>query len=362
VPDTVCCVRDQVETLRSRLQQAEPLISSCPACRNNFRNFFCSFTCSPDQSTFVDVVETQKTDGGQMAVKEVNYYVGEEFKQGFYSSCKDVQFGATNGFAMDLIGGGAKNASMFLKYMGDLRPGLGSPFQISFPNTAEDGPLPPDGIKPLNARPLNCADNDLFARCTCVDCPDVCTTLPYVPPPRSPNAPACTVGSVSCLTFSLLIIYSVAILVGLLAYSWRLSVRHRQRRYERVALLSDPPISPPANSTGNDRTNPFSHHVRSNIADPMGISSGDSGRDVDFSDRVHGSRTEMDGSSGPSGSSRYRLGRGASLLDPIDQLQPRQNHVNSALRGFFYRLGWNCAQRPGELLVRCFAKRHVRAC
>jgi Niemann-Pick C1 protein len=306
---------------------------------------------------FLDVIETQQTDSGQIAVKEVNYYVAEEFKQGFYSGCKDVQFGATNGFAMDLIGGGAKNASMFLKYMGDLRPGLGSPFQISFPNTATDGQLPPDGIQPMDVSPLNCADNILSARCTCVDCPDVCTTLPYVSPPRPPNTPRCTVGSVSCLTFSLLIIYSVAILIGLVAYSWRLSVRHRQRRYERVALLTDPPISPIGGNSG-DRINPFSHHIRSGTAstDAMGFNSEDSGREIDFGDRTLGSRAEMDQSSGPSGSSRYRLGRGASLLDPIDQLQPRQNHVNAALRGFFYRLGWNCARRPCAYLVELRSK------
>lgn len=358
IPDTVCCTKDQVNSLRTSLQQAEPLIASCPACRNNFRAYHCSFTCSPDQSLFLDIVQTQKTDTSE-AIKEINYYVAEDLKQGFYSSCKDVQFGATNGFAMDLIGGGAKNASAFLKFMGDERPGLGSPFQISIPDTRQGQTDVPEGIHPLDFTPLDCAANELAARCTCIDCPKVCPTLPYVSPPRDSSSPSCTVGAVSCLTFSALILYSVAILLALSAYSWKLSVRHRQRRYERVALLGDhPPLASPSAASGNhqfDGTNSYSHHNLASSSSPTspGLDVSESGRNVMIADGDHPAnggteRRDPDASSGPSHSSRFRLGRGASLLDPIDQLQPRQNHLNLALRGFFYRLGWRCATYPGE--------------
>ncbi|WWD20224.1 hypothetical protein CI109_104700 [Kwoniella shandongensis] len=309
LPSSVCCTYDQLSTLSDRLQQAAPLISSCPACINNFRSFYCDFTCSPDQSTFLNVASTQKTTEGKDAVKEVEYEVSASFKQGFYDSCKDVQFGATNGFAMDLIGGGATNASAFLQYMGDLRPGLGSPFQINFPDNDDSA---------YKREPLNCADaGDINARCACADCPSVCPTLPYVAPP---SANKCHVGSVSCLTFSLLIIYSVAILCGIIFYSWKQALRHRQRRYERVALL-DPPHSP---TNVNGQTNGLDGLV---------------GRGGD------------DAESGPSGSIHFRLGRGASLLDPMEHLQPKQNKINAALRRFFYRLGLFCARRPIEVFA-----------
>jgi Niemann-Pick C1 protein len=338
IPDTVCCTANQVETLRSSLQQAEPILSSCPACRNNFRSYHCTFTCSPDQSLFLDVVSTQKTDSGDEAVKEVDYYVSEKVKNGFYDSCKSVQFGATNGFAMDLIGGGAKTPDAFLQYMGAYRPGLGSPFQISIPKTSSGSDREfPSGISPLTYRPLNCSDNGLDSRCTCVDCPEVCASLPYVEPPRAPNDPRCTVGSVSCLTFSLLIIYAVLILAGLSAYSWKLSLRHRQKRYERVAM-TDPPLTSPTQASG---ANPFSHHIssaREEYSNDLGGLDGD--------DRQHTPGNGEVQSTAPSGSSRFRLGRGASLLDPIDQLQPRRSKINLVLRGFFYRLGWTCASSP----------------
>ena len=49
---------------------------------------------------------------------------------------------------MDLIGGGAKNYSAFLKFTGDEKP-LGSPFQIQFPRvrTARQGAPQPDTPK-----------------------------------------------------------------------------------------------------------------------------------------------------------------------------------------------------------------------
>ena len=304
-PPAVCCTTDQLTTLSEKLQQAAPLIASCPACINNFRSFYCDFTCSPDQSTFLSIASTQNTTDGKMAIKEVDYRVSQEFKDGFYDSCKSVQFGATNGFAMDLIGGGAKDANGFLKYMGDERPGLGSPFQINFPDDPGTG---------YSRQPLKCSDLSLESRCTCVDCPSICPTLPYVAPP---SADRCRVGAVSCLTFSLLIIYSVGILCGLLFFSWKQALRHRQRRYERLALL-DPPLSPSA--SGN----------------PNGLD-GLIGR---------GDETE----SGPS-SLHVRSGRGASLLDPLDHLQPKQNRVNGVLRRFFYRLGLVCASRPNEIFI-----------
>ena len=306
VPDHVCCTQDQVATLSDRLKQAAPLIASCPACHNNFRSFYCDFTCSPDQSTFLTVSSTQNTTEGKVAVKSVEYAVSDEFREGFYQSCRSVQFGATNGFAMDLIGGGAKDADGFLKYMGDERPGLGSPFQINFPRDVETS---------YNRKPLNCSDSTLEAKCACADCPSICPTLPYIAPPGKNT---CHVGAVSCLTFSLLILYSVAILCGLVFYSWKQALQHRKRRYERVALL-DPPTSPPSQANGN------------------GL------------DGLVG-RGE-DSESGPSGSIHFRLGRGASLLDPMDHVQPKQNRINAILRRFFYRLGYTCASRPLETFV-----------
>lgn len=315
-----CCTTDQLETLRDNLGQAENLIASCPACRNNFRKFWCTFTCSPDQATFLNVTSTQKSVMEQTAVKSVDFFVSERFGQGFYDSCKSIQVGATNGYAMDLIGGGAEDYLSFFRFMGDVKD-LGSPFQINFPEQI------PSEMTPFDTRPRNCADNDLGSRCTCIDCPSVCQALPPVPPPGS--EPSCHVGAITCLSFSLVIIYGLCVLAFLVGYIVPVTIRKRKERsYERVALSAD----------GASDSTPLS--PRSHSRGLVGASSL--------------ARQDVEESSGNYSDSR-QLGRGASLLDPIETVQPRQYRLNALLRRTFYRLGLFTATYPGLTFAAMFA-------
>ncbi|GJJ07483.1 hypothetical protein Clacol_001685 [Clathrus columnatus] len=302
----VCCTLEQVETLQASLIQAEGLISPCPACRNNFRSFYCQFTCSPDQGTFLNVSATQQTSEGLEAVKSVDFFVGGPFGNDFFDSCKNVKYGASNGFAMDLIGGGAKDYRSFLKFMGDEKP-LGSPFQINYPESA-----PPEYTM-FNPLARHCSDNDPSSHCSCTDCPTSCPALPHVPSPYS--QPSCQVGSVTCLSFILLSTYILAIFVIIAGYFINIFVRRRREKtYERVALSGDPPpLSPSSIARGL-----------------VGASS----------------LAQADGEDSSGGQSDLRLGRGASLLDPMESFQPRRYHLNIFLRRMFYRIGATCANYP----------------
>ena len=312
-----CCSSDQVETLRDSLAQAELLISSCPACRNNFRSFFCSFTCSPQQHLFLNVTETQKSGSGKTAVKTVDFFVGEQFASGFYDSCKNVQVGATNGYAIDLIGGGAKTHQEFLKFLGDEKA-LGSPFQINFPS------IPPPQFTHLNPVPRNCANNDLASRCACIDCPTVCRALPEVTVPG--QEPICHVGVLSCLSFILIVAYGLAIVSFLLGYILQVTARRRrEQRYERMRLSADATsstLSPRLRTRGLVGAISLSH---------------------DQEDSLGASSTES-----------RPLGRGASLLDPIGASQPRQYRLNTLLRRAFYRLGLWAASSPFLMFALVF--------
>lgn len=302
-----CCTSDQVKTLQDNFVTVDRIISSCPACRNNFRSFFCTFTCSPNQATFVNVTSTQKTTTGEDAVKSIDFYASETFGQGFFNSCKDVQVGAANQFAMDFIGGGAKNYTSFFKFLGDKKD-IGSPFQIDFPLES-----PPD-FSPLNLTSRRCSDNDLASRCTCIDCPDVCTRLPYVPPPGS--EPTCHVGLVSCLTFSLILLYSIAVVGFLVGLVLETTIRkQREKRYEQVALS----------------------------AETASISSRPPARGLIGAGSL--AHTTEDDAIAVLSESR-RLGRGASLVDAIETVQPRQHPLNNFLRRSFYRLGLFTATSP----------------
>ncbi|KAK3291380.1 patched family-domain-containing protein [Chaetomium fimeti] len=224
----VCCNAEQVDTLKSNLQTANQIISTCPACKDNFYNMFCTFTCSPDQSLFINVTQTMEK-GGKTLVRELDQLISEEYGTGFYDSCKDVKFGPTNSKAMALIGGGAKNYTQLLKFLGQERFG-GSPFQMNFPRS-----YPQKDMDPLPMKPKKCNDEDPNFRCACIDCPAVCPELPAVK-----EAGSCHVGALPCLSFASILTYSVflflcaAAVIGHLAWN-----RHTRRRSERLRLLTD---------------------------------------------------------------------------------------------------------------------------
>ncbi|KAH8830662.1 patched family-domain-containing protein [Flagelloscypha sp. PMI_526] len=313
-----CCTSSQLETLNDNLQQAEAIISSCPACRNNFRKFFCSFTCSPTQASFLNITATRTSTSGKEAIKSVDFFVGTEYGEGFFDSCKDVKMGAANTYAMDLIGGSAKNYQGFFEFLGEEKA-LGSPFQIDFPSSA------PDHLSPFNPTPRNCADNDLSSRCTCVDCPTVCPALPELQPPD--GGPTCHVGLVSCLTFILILAYAFAAVAFAAGYIVQQTIRARREKvYERLALSVDTASlsSPRQHTRGLVGAGSLAQHL------------------------------EEESLGGQSQSER-NLGRGASLLDPMETIQPRQHKLNNFLRRAFYKLGLFCASKPWLVFAMVFA-------
>ncbi|KAK4945772.1 niemann-Pick type C-related protein 1 [Elasticomyces elasticus] len=228
----VCCEEGQVDTLKKNLNLAQRIIASCPACKENFFNIFCTFTCSPDQSLFVNVTNTGKATNGHEVVTELDNIWSTEYQSGFYDSCKEVKNGASGGKAMAFIGGGAENYTEFTKFLGDKKL-LGSPFQINFLEEPryEDA----QGMKPEDPRVYACNDTDSNYRCSCVDCPAVCPTLEPVS-----SAEYCHVGKLPCLSFAVIIVYSIALLLLITAISGHVAYRkHRQWKSERLQLLQD---------------------------------------------------------------------------------------------------------------------------
>ncbi|KPI40214.1 Niemann-Pick type C-related protein 1 [Cyphellophora attinorum] len=227
----VCCEQEQVDALRTNLKRAEGIIASCPACKDNFFNLFCTFTCSPDQSLFINVTQTETTSAGKDIVTELDNIWSTEYQSGFYDSCKEVKNGASGGKAMSFIGGGAKNYTQFLKFLGD-KKFLGSPFQINF---LEEPRHEDKNARPLDITPHACNDTDPNFRCSCVDCPAVCPTLPEVK-----DVEYCHVGVVPCLSFAIIIVYSVALFLLVTAVVGHVAwIKHKKRESERLRLLHD---------------------------------------------------------------------------------------------------------------------------
>ena len=225
----------QIDALSTNLKRAEPIISSCPACKENFYNLFCTFTCSPDQSLFVNVTATQESSSKKLVVTELDNLWSDRYGAGFYDSCKEVKFGATGGKAMDFIGGGAKDYTKFLKFLGDEKF-LGSPFQINFPRPSAGKYK---NLTAMNPIPKSCNDTDKTFQCACVDCPAMCPELP-----KLKQDEGCYVGALPCLSFVVILIYSVFLLLLVTAVSGHIAYqKHNQRKSERLQLLQDAALS-----------------------------------------------------------------------------------------------------------------------
>ncbi|KAG0645741.1 NPC intracellular cholesterol transporter 1-related 1 [Hyphodiscus hymeniophilus] len=226
----VCCEAVQIDALAENLKTANSIISSCPACKENFFNIFCTFTCSPDQSLFINVTET-KAKGDKFLVMELDQLVSDEYGEGFYDSCKDVKFGPTNSNAMSLIGGGAKNYTDFLAFLGNKAP-FRSPIQINYPRPSD---YQEEGMGALDLVAKKCNDEDEAFRCSCVDCEPSCPALPEIS-----ESGSCHVGLLPCLSFGAILIYGILILLlvsgifGHIAYA-----NHAKRRDQRLRLLQD---------------------------------------------------------------------------------------------------------------------------
>ncbi|KAH3902957.1 related to Niemann-Pick type C-related protein 1 [Saccharomycodes ludwigii] len=207
----LCCTKPQVEKLKENLQKAGNIIASCPACLKNFKNLFCHFTCSPNQREFVNVTKTQLSyDKKAELVAELDVFMNDTWASIFYDSCKNVKFSATNGYAMDLIGGGAKNYSQFLKFLGDEKPLIGgSPFQINYiynlsSNATNKNCLSSFSYRNFNeTTPLNCDDPNY--KCTCSDCESSCPDFQ-----NDAQKNTCNIGKLPCFSFGVLITYFVA--------------------------------------------------------------------------------------------------------------------------------------------------------
>ncbi|KAM0805412.1 niemann-pick C1 protein precursor [Usnea florida] len=228
----VCCDQSQVDNLKSNLNKVEGLISGCPACKANFYNLFCTFTCSPDQSLFVNVTELEEKSG-KLLVTELDNLWSDEYGKGFYDSCKDVKF--TGGKVMTFIGGGAKNYTSFLKFLGDVKP-LGSPFQINFPRPSS---MPFEDMIAADPIPKACNDTDEAYRCACTDCEASCPKLAKVT-----EQEYCHVGALPCLSFAVIVVYCVFLLLLVTAVSGHIAYqKHNQRKSERLQLLQDAALS-----------------------------------------------------------------------------------------------------------------------
>ncbi|XP_048662393.1 NPC intracellular cholesterol transporter 1 isoform X1 [Marmota marmota marmota] len=188
---SLCCDVQQLRTLKDNLQLPLQFLSRCPSCFYNLMNLFCELTCSPRQSQFLNVTETEDyvdpiTNQTKTNVKELQYYVGQSFANAMYNACRDVEAPSSNDKALGLLCGrdaDACNATNWIEYMFDKNNGQ-APFTI----TPIFSDLPVQGMEPMNNATKGCNESvdEVTGPCSCQDCSIVCGPKPQPPAPPIP--------------------------------------------------------------------------------------------------------------------------------------------------------------------------------
>ncbi|CDW58332.1 Niemann-Pick C1 protein [Trichuris trichiura] len=99
---SLCCDADQVRTLAMNMNIPQQYFSRCPSCLQNFVQLWCQLTCSPKQSSFLNVTGTVDAEG-KAAVQEIQYHVTNTFVSGVFNSCRYVQDPSTNQRVMNIM-------------------------------------------------------------------------------------------------------------------------------------------------------------------------------------------------------------------------------------------------------------------
>lgn len=155
-PDAVCCAADQLKSFEANMALPQTLLSRCPSCMNNFLKTVCHMTCSPQQSTFLDVKQTAKDPKtNKTYITEIDYYMDNSFMENTFNSCKQVSVPSTGGKVLDLMcgdWGSAKCSPLrWFTYLGDKDTPM-VPFQITYINSTGTT----NGFDPLNLPTVPC--------------------------------------------------------------------------------------------------------------------------------------------------------------------------------------------------------------
>jgi len=165
----VCCAKAQFQQLQRQVQQAKALFGRCPACLKNIANFWCDFTCSPDQSLFVDVQNVAYGTTGLIVVNETLWTISTAVSNLFWDSCDNVQFGSTGEPVVRIVFDASTPLEWFT-FMGHEQPAGYSPILINFDVTDAF----PEYALNDTARWLPC-NAPAPDTCQCVDCPQSCS-------------------------------------------------------------------------------------------------------------------------------------------------------------------------------------------
>ncbi|XP_076671119.1 Niemann-Pick type C-1a isoform X2 [Andrena cerasifolii] len=283
-----CCDTKQLQTMDTNIKLAANFISRCPSCLDNLVKHFCEFTCSMQQSTFINVTDIQN-DGGKEYVNAIDVYITNKYLEGTFNSCNKVSVPSTGQLAMDIMCGewGASRCTplKWFHYMGDAENNNYVPFQITYINTDD----PVSTFVPVDPKvtPCNKGLNKKTPACSCVDCEASCP----VPPPMPPLPEPFTILRYDGYSVTMTIIFlcgSALFILTIVCFSNRKQIvargeevgrqvgrrlaagLHHEGDGARIALAADQEDSPLQSKRSNDLPSGFDDEQQSTFIERLG--------------------------------------------------------------------------------------------
>ncbi|XP_043485324.1 NPC intracellular cholesterol transporter 1 isoform X2 [Leptopilina heterotoma] len=216
-----CCDTNQLKTLDNNINLAANFLQRCPSCLDNLVKHFCEFTCSPQQSTFINVTEILKNKNNTSYINGIEVYITNKYINGTFNSCNKVSVPSTGQLALDMMCGdwGASrcSAKRWFDFLGDAS-NIYVPFQITYKTVDHNE----DGFEPMDPKVTPCSQplDSKSPACSCVDCEASCP----VPPPPPPRAKPFTLAGFDGYGVIMIIIFisgSTLFLLSIICFSNR---------------------------------------------------------------------------------------------------------------------------------------------
>lgn len=218
-----CCDTAQLRSMDKSLQFAEGILKRCTSCVKNLIRHICEFTCSPNQSKFIDpskLLQTPTPDNVTY-IDEMNVYIHPDYVNGTYESCHQVVMPSSGGLALGSMCApySAEDCSpiRWFEFMGNEKESDFVPFQINYIITSEDNAT----FSPLQIETKSCSeryDND-SAACSCLDCEASCpgkgglSPLPYEPEEQFEIAGFYGVAFIMCIIYAVLALIFLSLVI-----------------------------------------------------------------------------------------------------------------------------------------------------
>ena len=167
----LCCNHQQVTGIIDHFLHLRSMLGHCPSAMFNIASFFCAMACDPNQSSFLQVTETNQTDN---TVRRIRVNVDPKFRDTLYASAAGVAFLITRGPVIGfLCNDSSCDPNKLLKYLGHKDP---APFDIDY-DFVENGTAP--HIVPVSGKQCFEAPSvDEWPEnpnpCSCTHCPARC--------------------------------------------------------------------------------------------------------------------------------------------------------------------------------------------